>query len=311
MEKERRILVIGATNTDIAGECFFPMVLEDSNIGSVSTSLGGVGHNIALNASSLGASVTFITALGNDVFGRNAIKEMEGLMDISHSIFSSSRSGVYLYVTDEKGDMHVAVNDMAIVKEITASFLDENRKIIEDSPVVIVDANLESETIAKASSLSRGLVLADAVSTLKAERVVQSLGNIDILKPNIMELEFLSGMKIEDRSSLKRAAWSLLDRGVGAILATDGRKGAYFISSDTFLHSGIGKVEVKNTNGAGDAFLAGFAYAYSADRDAASALAFASASASITAGSEETVSGEINADLVYGLAKEIEIEKIS
>ena len=32
MEKERRILVIGATNTDIAGECFFPMVLEDSNI---------------------------------------------------------------------------------------------------------------------------------------------------------------------------------------------------------------------------------------------------------------------------------------
>ena len=133
MEKERRILVIGATNTDIAGECFFPMVLEDSNIGSVSTSLGGVGHNIALNASRLGASVTFITALGNDVFGRNAIKEMEGLMDISHSIFSSSRSGVYLYVTDEKGDMHVAVNDMAIVKEITASFLDEKRKIIEDS----------------------------------------------------------------------------------------------------------------------------------------------------------------------------------
>ncbi|MGN1164486.1 MAG: PfkB family carbohydrate kinase, partial [Candidatus Ornithospirochaeta sp.] len=70
MEEKKKITVIGATNTDIAGECLFPMVLSDSNIGKVRVSLGGVGHNIALSSSLLGASVSFITAFGDDTFGK-------------------------------------------------------------------------------------------------------------------------------------------------------------------------------------------------------------------------------------------------
>ena len=42
MEKERKdIVVIGATNTDISGKCLYPLVMSDSNIGKVTTSLGG------------------------------------------------------------------------------------------------------------------------------------------------------------------------------------------------------------------------------------------------------------------------------
>ena len=77
MDKERReIIVIGATNTDISGKCLYPLVMEDSNLGKVSISLGGVAHNIALNLSLLGKNVTFITSLGSDVFGDNGRREM-------------------------------------------------------------------------------------------------------------------------------------------------------------------------------------------------------------------------------------------
>ena len=99
MDKERReIIVIGATNTDISGKCLYPLVMEDSNLGKVSMSLGGVAHNIALNLSLLGKNVTFITSLGSDVFGDNGRREMENIMDISHSVFFDGRSGVYLYM---------------------------------------------------------------------------------------------------------------------------------------------------------------------------------------------------------------------
>ena len=88
MEKEKKdIVIIGATNTDISGKCLYPLVMSDSNIGKISTSLGGVGHNIALNLSRMGKDVSFITSLGSDNFGANARKELESVMDISNSVF--------------------------------------------------------------------------------------------------------------------------------------------------------------------------------------------------------------------------------
>ena len=128
MEKDRKeILVIGATNTDISGKCLYPLVMGDSNIGKVTTSLGGVGHNIALNLSRMGKDVSFITSLGSDNFGCNARNELKDAMDISHSVFFDGPSGVYLYVSDEKGEMVVAVNDMGAAKEITPSFLETKK----------------------------------------------------------------------------------------------------------------------------------------------------------------------------------------
>lgn len=66
---KQKVVVVGGTNTDLAGESFSPIVGGDSNIGKVTFSPGGVGHNIALNLSLMGEDVTFITALGGDVFG--------------------------------------------------------------------------------------------------------------------------------------------------------------------------------------------------------------------------------------------------
>ena len=199
MEKERKdIVVIGATNTDISGKCLYPLVMSDSNIGNISTSLGGVGHNIALNLSHMGKEVSFITSIGSDNFGANARIELENVMDISDSVFFDGPSGVYLYVADEKGELIVAVNDMSAAKEVTPSFLETKKEIIESASFLVLDANLEEESIQYASKTANGIVVCDAVSTLKAGRLVSSFPFIDILKPNLMELEYLSGVKITD-----------------------------------------------------------------------------------------------------------------
>lgn len=312
MDKERkRITVIGATNTDISGKCLNSIVMGDSNIGEVSLSLGGVGHNIALNLARMGSDVTFITSLGSDNFGKNARKEMEGVMDISHALTFSGRSGVYLYITDDKGEMVVAVNDMDAAKEITPSFLETKKEIIIDTPFLILDANLEEKSILFASKMAQGLVICDAVSTLKAGRLRSSFPYIDILKPNLMELEYLSGVAITDEKSIEGAGKVLLSMGVGAVVVTAGKKGAYYISKDQFLHAYGSEFEVRNTNGAGDSFLSGFVFALSEGKNERDALKAAVAAAEITIMEEDTVSNKMESERLIELSKEIKVEEVS
>jgi pseudouridine kinase len=48
------ILVIGGSNIDYLAKSSHPLIMEDSNIGSLKTAFGGVGRNIVENLARLG-----------------------------------------------------------------------------------------------------------------------------------------------------------------------------------------------------------------------------------------------------------------
>lgn len=85
----------------------------------------------------------------------------------------------------------------------------------------------------------------------------------DLLKPNAEELAELTGFddgpSLEaDPSRAAAAAQTLVDGGVGAVLATLGSKGAVLVTAaGTWLASGP-KIVAKSTVGAGDSALAGY-----------------------------------------------------
>ncbi len=58
------VTVAGGVNVDIGGRPAKTLVSRDSNPGTVQTSLGGVGRNIAHNMSLLGLDVRLVTAFG-------------------------------------------------------------------------------------------------------------------------------------------------------------------------------------------------------------------------------------------------------
>ncbi len=303
---ERKTVVVGGTNTDLCGESFDKIVRGDSNIGRVSFSAGGVGHNIALNLALMGEDVSFITALGSDVFGEALKRELSLTLDISSSLVTKERSDIYLYVAAPGGEMYVAVNDMENIKRLDAAFIDGKKSVIENAGCVIVEANLTSETISAVCRHSRGLVLADAVSTLKVDRLMPSIGSIDVFKPNLMELEYLYGKKIETTEEIIRASRSLLEMGLGAVLLTLGSRGSAYISHRSVIYCPAGKTECVNTTGAGDSFLAGFAFGMMEWGDEKSAIKAASAASQIAVMSEDTVSKEMKKETIYKLIKEKE-----
>ncbi|ALE93548.1 1-phosphofructokinase [Arthrobacter alpinus] len=88
-------------------------------------------------------------------------------------------------------------------------------------------------------------------------------GAPDLLKPNAEELAELSGMG--DGASLEAdpalaasAAQSLVDQGVGAVLATLGAKGAVLVSTAGRWLAKAPVIAAKSTVGAGDSALAGY-----------------------------------------------------
>jgi 1-phosphofructokinase len=83
----------------------------------------------------------------------------------------------------------------------------------------------------------------------------------DVVKPNLAELEELTGLKLSDIHSVWKAAALLVDKGVRLVVVSMGAEGALFVNSETALLTRPPKVQVKSSVGAGDAMVSGIVYA--------------------------------------------------
>ena len=128
-------VVVGGVNVDIGGKSFAPLIAADSNPGTVKISLGGVGRNIAHNLSLLGTDVRMLTAFGDDVHGQRIAASCSELgIDASHARrITGGTTSTYLYLTDEKGEMALAVSDMEICKKITPTYLAGNLSLLQNA----------------------------------------------------------------------------------------------------------------------------------------------------------------------------------
>ncbi|WP_306364139.1 1-phosphofructokinase family hexose kinase [Nocardia sp. CC227C] len=82
-----------------------------------------------------------------------------------------------------------------------------------------------------------------------------------LIKPNSEELAQLTGAdpeQLHDPAEAVRAAARLVDRGVGAVLATLGAAGAVLVTGDGAWHATAPDVTPCSTVGAGDSALAGY-----------------------------------------------------
>ncbi len=78
----------------------------------------------------------------------------------------------------------------------------------------------------------------------------------DLLKPNQAELSALTG-----EEDVARAARMLVERGIGAVLASMGAGGCCYVTADSEIYCPTPRIQTVNAVGAGDSFVAGFLYA--------------------------------------------------
>ena len=160
-------VVVGGVNVDIGGRSFAPLVSADSNPGRVTISLGGVGRNIAHNLSLLGADVRLLTAYGDDAHGAQVAASCSELgIDLSHALrVPGAATSTYLYLSDDRGEMALAVSDMSVCEKITPAYLASQLPLLQNAQVVVADCNLPAESLGYLAETCTAPLFVDPVST--------------------------------------------------------------------------------------------------------------------------------------------------
>ena len=295
-QRRRRCAVIGGANIDIGGFPSGRIAMQDSNPGRVRLSAGGVGRNIACNLARLGVETHLIAAFGDDSFASIARADCARAgVDCSLAFsFDGAASSAYLFIADAGGDMQLAVNDMAICDRLTPAALESRLEALNGMDAVVVDANLPAETLAFLAERLRPPLLADAVSTAKAPRLLGALGHLAAVKPNAIEAETLTGIPVHGPDSAARAARRLVGMGAKRAFITLGERGACCADASGTRFLPGGAVRLVNATGAGDAFTAALAWGLMDGLALEECCAAALAAASIAVESMETVSPAIS-----------------
>lgn len=293
-------VVVGGVNMDIGGRSFAPLVSRDSNPGKVTMSLGGVGRNIAHNMSLLGVDVRFLTAFGDDLYAQRIAASCSELgIDISDALrVPGGATPTYLFINGDDGDMELALSDMEICKRISPSYLASKLQVLNNAQLVVVDTNIPEESIVYLAEHCTAPLFADPVSTAKAVKLKAVLGKIHTLKPNRIEAELLSGVKITDGESLKEAARTLLDTGMHRVFISLGTEGVLAADHSEMLIQPCYPAQMRNATGAGDSFMAALAWAYLEGTDLKNTAKAAAATAAIAVEGSETINHSLCAELV-------------
>ena len=292
--------VVGGVNMDIGGRSFAPLVARDSNPGKVRMSLGGVGRNIAHNMSLLGVDVRFLTAFGDDLYAQRIAASCGELgIDISHALtVPDGATPTYLFLNDCDGDMALAVSDMEICERITPAYLAANLPLLNNAQLIVTDTNIPAESLRYLTEHCTAPIFADPVSTAKAAKLKPILGRLHTLKPNRIEAELLSGVRIADDESLRLAAQTLLDTGLHRVFISLGTDGVLAADRREMRLVPCCKATMRNATGAGDAFMAALAWAYLEGTDLENTAASAAAAAAIAIESFETINPALSASAV-------------
>lgn len=242
-------VVFGGINVDIWGRPAMALVPKDSNPGTVAMRPGGVGRNIAHDLRLLGLEVTLVAPIGGDIYASTIVDSCQSLgINLRHApVFKDMRSSIYLYITDETGDMELAISDMELCSALTPELVAPILPAIQ-ADAAVVDANLPAETIQYICDNCTIPVYADPVSTVKAMKLKPVLPRLAAIKPNALEAECLTG-----EHDPERAARALVEMGVQRVFLSLGARGMIAADRRELMRLPGLATEVVNSTGAGDA----------------------------------------------------------
>lgn len=296
------VALIGGANLDISAHAHGKPLLGDSNPGSIFCSPGGVARNVAENLLRLGQQVRLISVLGDDAFAAVLRQSAHALgLDLSAcTTLPGQRTATYLSLHGGDGDMGVAVNDMAILDQLTPALLQQNASSVAQAAVVVVDCNVRPDVLRwLCVEMAHPAVFAEAVSVAKCEKLLPVLGRLHLLKANRMEAQCLSGVVIDDVSSARRAAWALHEQGVRQVVISLGGQGAVWCdASGAVGWRAAQPVQMASATGAGDALLSGLVYGYLQGMPLDPSVQFAMACAELTLSSTFANSPDLCVDAV-------------
>lgn len=245
---------------------------------------GGKGFNQGVAAHKSGGNVSMATKLGRDSFAEVALGAMRELgMDTQYILFSdTAETGTALIMVDENSSQNKIMVVPGACETITDAELDALAEQIKDSAILLTQLETNVSAVEKAVDIAHENGVMVILNPAPVQPISDELlQKIDIITPNEVEAEILTGVHVIDQKSAEQAAQWFFNKGVKQVLITLGKHGVFVADGSEQRILPVPEVKVLDTTGAGDAFNGGFATALAEGKSIWEAAQFANALASL------------------------------
>lgn len=256
------ICVLGSINMDLVLKVNAMPALGETILSKNFNRIpGGKGANQALAAQRLGSSVSMISSIGKDENGRYMLEclKKDG-MDTRCINFSEDKpTGMAIIMVDDNANNSIVVVPGANMK-VDKELIDKSFDTIVNSKILIAQFETPIETTIEAFKVAKKSDVITVLNPAPAKSISDDLLRMtDILVPNESEIFELTGIKVDDKESIRNACDKLLQKGVKFIIVTLGERGAVLVNSEKLILIPAYKVKAIDTTAAGDSFIGALA----------------------------------------------------
>ena len=246
----------------------------------------GGAANVAMNLSLLGANVTCIGAVGNDIWGEKllSILKNEGIKTEEIEIIDN-------YPTTLKQRIYSDNKQVARIDTEKTMNWQSSSNIEKDYDIIIL------------SDYNKGVLnnlwinideLENVIIDPKKDSFIHYKG-ATIITPNLNELDKASDIEIKDDESIVNACNQLIkENSFEYIVAKKGNQGITIVGNDNFVkHIKAHHIENPDVTGAGDTVIAALSIAYAQTNDIEFSAKFANAAAAVVVAKTGTATATI------------------
>ena len=267
-----RVIVFGSINVDLVAEVArLPGPGETIKTDSYVALPGGKGANQALAAARNGAATHMVGAVGSDGQAPTALAQLRsdgvGLAAVAEV---EGASGLAMIAVDAGGE-----NQIIVVSGANASAVAAQLPPMAPGDWLVTQNEVDWPQTAQAHRLAREQGAGVIHNTAPAHGLSDAeLARIDVLVANEHELAQAAASAAETGAHAQ--ARSLLASGVGAVVLTLGAKGsALYLGDEAVTAVPAAPARVRDTTGAGDAFVGALAAALAAGQSLPEAVSSA------------------------------------
>ena len=205
------VTVVGSINLDLVARVqSLPRPGETLTAEGLSHIPGGKGANQAVAAARLGAQVRFVGAVGDDDFGRLAVRELEEVgVDLSGLQVVRTPTGIALISVDDEGE-----NQIVVVPGANHA-LDPEWIEVGEADALLCQLEIPDPAIEAAAAQIDGLFCLNAAPARKVSDGI--LQRADVIVANSFELDALGSSPVGTLFALTLGA-------EGALLLDDGEE---------------------------------------------------------------------------------------
>lgn len=278
----KHLLVVGSINLDlVASAARIPAPGETILGSSFDVFNGGKGANQAVAIAKLGAPVTMLGALGDDLFTTRLLRGLADAGVETQAIQTvPGPCGVALISRAANGDNSIIVVAGAN-GHVSPGYIDQHLALVQQAAMILVQLETPMDTVTHLAEVAAQagvpLMLDPAPAAPLPKRL---LASTTWLTPNETEAQVLLGVVNVDPPT---AAERLLSMGVRNVALKLGAQGVFLAGRDCSAQAIPSfRVNAVDTTAAGDCFNAAFAVALTQGKPPAAAARYAAAAAAIS-----------------------------